>query len=80
MMRPILAATLEAIANEGADVFYGGSIGESIVRAVNESEVPGILTMEDLSSYDVLLQEPLHTRYNGQLMYIIHNMTLYERT
>ena len=50
------------------------------MRAVNESEVPGILTMEDLSSYDVLLQEPLHTRYNGQLMYIIHNMTLYERT
>ncbi len=65
IVRPLLATTLETIANEGADVFYNGSIAESIVRAVNSSEVGGILTMDDLANYDALLQEPLHTHYNG---------------
>lgn len=67
MVRPVLANTLKSIADGGADVFYRGSIAESIVRAVNSSEVPGILSMEDLANYDALLEEPLHTHYNGQL-------------
>ncbi|KAL5697702.1 hypothetical protein ACHQM5_028820 [Ranunculus cassubicifolius] len=46
-----LAHTLEAIAEQGPQAFYNGTIGENFVKDVRNSG--GILTMEDLRSYKV---------------------------
>lgn len=46
-----LARTLEMVAEQGPQAFYNGSIGESLVRDVQEAG--GILTMEDLRQYKV---------------------------
>ena len=59
-----LADTLEAISQEGPDAFYmDGRIAQSIVEAVSASG--GIMSMEDLQSYTVKVEEPLKTEYNG---------------
>ncbi|WP_173932147.1 gamma-glutamyltransferase [Chelativorans sp. Marseille-P2723] len=48
------AATLQAIAEGGADAFYAGEIAEKIVAAVrNHTDNPGLLSLEDLASYEV---------------------------
>lgn len=67
VFRPDLAVTLELIANHSADIFYKGSIAQSIVKAINSSAERGILTLEDLGSYEALLQEPLQVDYNGEV-------------
>ncbi|KAK9131070.1 hypothetical protein Sjap_011557 [Stephania japonica] len=46
-----LARTLEAIAEQGAGVFYYGSVGEKFVNDVRRAG--GILTLEDLRNYKV---------------------------
>ncbi|KAG9458273.1 hypothetical protein H6P81_002781 [Aristolochia fimbriata] len=48
---PKLADTLEVISEQGPQAFYNGTIGERLVRDVQE--VGGILTMEDLRQYTV---------------------------
>lgn len=69
VVRPVLANTLEGIAEQGADLFYKGTVAKSIVRALQDSRVRGILTMEDLSNYTAVLEEPLHVNYKGYSMY-----------
>lgn len=62
--RPALAETLEAIAVNGTDAFYkDGKIAQSIVDTVNASG--GIITLEDLEKYDVRMETPLQTEFNG---------------
>ncbi|MCL4409841.1 MAG: gamma-glutamyltransferase [Gammaproteobacteria bacterium] len=57
---PELAATLRAIAEQGADALHVGPIAEAIVAAVQNSEVqPGLLTMEDLANYQPIWREPV---------------------
>ncbi|ORZ08619.1 gamma-glutamyltransferase, partial [Absidia repens] len=62
--RPALASTLETIANEGADVFYKGSIAEQMIRTIQENG--GILTLEDLTSYKAEIRPTVHTYYHGR--------------
>lgn len=52
-----LGLTLEAVAEEGPGVFYGGRIGEKLVRDVRESG--GILSMEDLEEYKVRVTDAM---------------------
>lgn len=47
--RPVLAATLRSIAQEGIDIFYNGTMGDKIVQDVTKKG--GILTKEDLVNY-----------------------------
>ena len=55
--RPDLADTLERVANEGPDVFYTDpEIAGNIVQSVQASG--GILTMDDLANYSVIVKEP----------------------
>ena len=62
---PQLADTLEAIAAGGADAFYmDGRIAQSIVNTVNASG--GIITLEDLQTYTVKMEQPVQTEYNGK--------------
>lgn len=55
--RKTYAYTLEALANEGADLFYANSsIASNIIKAVQERN--GIMTADDLAGYEVIIREP----------------------
>jgi gamma-glutamyltranspeptidase/glutathione hydrolase len=58
---PEFATTLETLAREGIDAFYGGSIGRQIVATVQEAG--GLLTQADLIAYDAEWVEPIATAY-----------------
>ena len=49
------------------DRFYKGDIAQEIVRGVREDG--GLFTMQDLASWKVKIEEPLHTTYRGIEVY-----------
>jgi gamma-glutamyltranspeptidase/glutathione hydrolase len=49
------------------DRFYKGDIARELVRGVGEDG--GLITMEDLSSWKVRIEEPLHVNYRGIEVY-----------
>ncbi|KAI9365000.1 gamma-glutamyltranspeptidase [Zopfochytrium polystomum] len=51
-----LADALEALASGGADAFYSGPMAERTVETVRANG--GILTLEDLAAYKVVIREP----------------------
>jgi gamma-glutamyltranspeptidase/glutathione hydrolase len=55
--QPELAATLRRIATYGPDDFYRGQTAELIVEQMSESN--GLITMEDLATYEAVWREPL---------------------
>jgi gamma-glutamyltranspeptidase/glutathione hydrolase len=57
------AASLRALASEGASAFYTGPIGADIVRAVNDATNPGVLSAIDLAIYRVKERPPSCTSY-----------------
>ncbi|WP_282606815.1 gamma-glutamyltransferase [Pelagibius sp. Alg239-R121] len=66
LKNPEFAATLRAVAEGGADVFYKGDIAKDIVAAVAATtENPGILTLEDFANYDVKQRDPVCTDYRA---------------
>ena len=64
LRQPELADTLEALAREGADLFYKGDIANLIVRDMIASP-GGHITAEDLAAYEVIVREPLSFGYRG---------------
>jgi gamma-glutamyltranspeptidase/glutathione hydrolase len=58
-----LAASLEAIADGGADAFYTGPMAEAIAKAAQLEG--GTLTTEDLASYETRWSEPVRGTYRG---------------
>jgi gamma-glutamyltranspeptidase / glutathione hydrolase len=58
-----LAATLDAIAVNGAGGFYSGPVAQKIVQAVNAAG--GRMTIEDLASYHAVEREPVRGTYRG---------------
>jgi gamma-glutamyltranspeptidase/glutathione hydrolase len=67
--QPDLASTLSAVAEGGADAFYGGEIARSIVRSVQEAG--GYLSEEDLAAHETAWVEPISTDYRGVRVYEI---------
>ena len=61
--QPDLAATLEAIAAEGAKGFYSGRVAHDLVNGVRAGG--GIWTLEDLAAYRVIERKPLIGDYRG---------------
>ena len=59
---PMLADALDAIAIEGADLFYRGEIAASLV---SDMAAGGHLTAADLAGYRVEKREPLSVEYRG---------------
>ncbi len=59
MIQNDLADALEEVAHEGQEAFYGGSIGESVVRAITSEG--GWLNLDDLRSYSAEVRRPLST-------------------
>lgn len=58
------AQTLRRIAMDGADAFYTGVIAREIVAAVQgTTDNPGLMTLDDLSAYDVRMPEPVCAPY-----------------
>ena len=62
--QPELADALERLGAEGVAPFYVGDIGAAIVAWV--AERGGMLTAEDLSSYEVVVRDPVHVSYRGR--------------
>ncbi len=62
-----LAATLSAVAVDGADAFYRGEIAASIARSVQEAG--GYLSEEDLAAHESTIVEPISTEYRGVTIY-----------
>jgi len=60
--QPELARTLRALAAEGPDLFYTGSVGQAIARRL---ERDGFLTAADLAAHTGEWGEPISTTYRG---------------
>jgi gamma-glutamyltranspeptidase/glutathione hydrolase len=54
LKNPEYAATLRRITAEGIDAFYTGEIAAAIARAAQEGPDGGLLTVEDIASYEVI--------------------------
>ncbi|MGE5157816.1 MAG: gamma-glutamyltransferase, partial [Gemmatimonas sp.] len=63
LTQPELAATLEAIAAQGPDGFYRGAVAAKLAKAV--SDAGGIMTPEDLKSYQAVIRTPVRGLYRG---------------
>jgi gamma-glutamyltranspeptidase/glutathione hydrolase len=55
------------------DRFYRGDIGEELIRA--SSEYGGLMTMHDLDSWEVRIEEPVTTKYKGIDVYKLTTWT-----
>jgi gamma-glutamyltranspeptidase/glutathione hydrolase len=58
-----LAATLSAISEHGPRGFYQGAVAEKLVQAIREAG--GIVTLDDLASYQAVIREPVRGSYRG---------------
>ncbi|MFN0265081.1 gamma-glutamyltransferase [Tepidamorphus sp. 3E244] len=63
LAQPALAETLKAIAERGPEAFYDGEVAEKIATAVRSAG--GVMTADDLSSYEPKLREPVRGTYRG---------------
>ncbi|MEW5821794.1 MAG: gamma-glutamyltransferase [Cyanobacteriota bacterium] len=59
-----LANTLELIAQQGSDVIYNGVIANELVNVIQEGG--GLLTLEDLNTYQPIVRKPLKCNFNGK--------------
>lgn len=66
---PDLASTLRHIAAKGIDEFYKGGIARKVVDAVKAKD--GLMTLEDLASYEAVEVRPLEGAYKGITFYTI---------
>ncbi len=64
---PELAETLQAVGEAGADLFYEGDMARRISSYILAEG--GIVTEEDLASYEAIVREPLSFDYNGRTLY-----------
>ena len=58
-----LAATLSAIAEQGPRGFYEGPVAERLAKAVRDAG--GIMTVDDLKSYEAVIRSPVRGNYRG---------------
>ena len=66
LRNPALANALRKIAQEGIEPFYQGPIASRLVKALeNTSELPALMTREDLSEYRTILRPPVCAPYRG---------------
>jgi gamma-glutamyltranspeptidase/glutathione hydrolase len=65
--QPALASTLRAVATQGTDYIYKGAWAEKLVAAVQADG--GVMTMDDLASYEVTWQEPLVGKLGAYQLY-----------
>nr|XP_003220611.1 PREDICTED: gamma-glutamyltransferase 7 [Anolis carolinensis] len=66
MRRPDLAALLHLLGSGGVSAFYSGNVTQEIISEV--LKYGGTLSEEDFSNYTVLVDNPVHTIYQGHLV------------
>jgi gamma-glutamyltransferase 2. Threonine peptidase. MEROPS family T03 len=64
---PQLGASLQRIADEGADVVYEGEIAEAIAEEVQSHG--GFMTVDDLAGFEPEFPDPVSTTYGGTEVY-----------
>ncbi|HEU5448351.1 MAG TPA: gamma-glutamyltransferase [Acidimicrobiia bacterium] len=69
--QPDLARTLQTLADQGPQAFYQGTIAAAIIAEMERSRTAGapegergVMTVEDLASYEPIWREPLRGRYH----------------
>ncbi len=62
-----LANTLRRIAEQGTKGFYEGETAELIVRDMQQND--GLITLQDLKSYQAIIRQPVHGTYRGHDIY-----------
>ncbi|SEQ62832.1 gamma-glutamyltransferase 1 Threonine peptidase. MEROPS family T03 [Faunimonas pinastri] len=66
LTNPAYAATLKKIRDGGAEAFYKGAIADDIARTVQHAPGnPGVLSVQDLATYQVKEREPVCEPYRG---------------
>jgi len=65
LRNPEYAASLRAIARDGADAFYRGALTADMVRAVRAHARPGELAAQDFADYRALEREPVCGTYRA---------------
>ena len=65
--QPDLARTLKGVAENGIDYFYRGEVARRIVQSFQENG--GVLTAQDLASYEAKWVNPISTTYRGYTIY-----------
>ena len=63
LIQPDLAATLAVIAEQGPRGFYQGPVAEKLAKAVGDAG--GIMTADDLKSYQAVVRAPVRGNYRG---------------
>ena len=66
---PDLSSTLQRIADDGPETFYGGALGQAFIDGLDE--LGGFLTIEDLRNHSFRWVEPLSVDYRG---YTLHEL------
>lgn len=64
---PELADTLEAVGDEGADLLYRGELARWISSYILREG--GIITEEDLATYEAIVREPISFAYEGRTVH-----------
>ncbi|MGO9453099.1 MAG: gamma-glutamyltransferase [Candidatus Binataceae bacterium] len=64
-----LAATIQKLGDKPIENFYHGPIADELVQFIQAQG--GIITAEDLSSYEPVWPEPLHSAYLGYEVYVM---------
>ena len=62
-----LGGTFRAIAEGGAEAFYGGPVAEAIVSTLQALD--GVMTLDDLNAHHSTWDEPILTDYRGVTVY-----------
>ena len=65
--QPELADTLQRIAEQGPKGFYEGETARLIVEEMQRHD--GLITLEDLQTYQPAIREPVHGTYRGHDIY-----------
>jgi len=68
LRQPDLARTLEALANEGPSLMYGGALGKKLVERLQE--LGGVLTMDDLIEAKAVWVDPVTVDYRGRTVHV----------
>jgi gamma-glutamyltranspeptidase/glutathione hydrolase len=63
LQQPDLAASLRAIAADGADTFYRGDLAERLAEGI--AGLGGWITVDDLAAHRTDRREPIETAYRG---------------
>lgn len=61
---PLLSVALERIRDQGADGFYKGETAAAIAAEMKAGE--GLITLEDLASYQPVWRDPIRVAYRGR--------------